>query len=349
MRTISWNARRKRTNSGRGFTLVELLIVITIIGVLVALLMPAVNNARESGRRAVCCNNIEQLAKGCLELESHYQHLPGGGWGWQWAGEPDRGYGAQQPGGWTYNILPYIDHADLHDMGKGMSRPGETNNSTRRSTGTAISQTPIAVFLCPTRNKLQVFPRANRGDYVNINDPSPIIGRCDYACNAGSLFSDTYHGSPNTGYDPNYDWSQETGTINSRSEPATGVIFRAYGCSMALIKDGASNTYLLGERYLCTDCYRTGGCCDNDQGWDEGHDYDISRGTGSPPVRDRPGLSGCMTIFGGPHEAGFNMAFCDGVVRLINFSIDPTLHMHLGHRSDGEPTSMEGISAGKGN
>ena len=53
-----------------------------------------------------------------------YQHLPSGGWGWQWAGEPDRGYGAEQPGGWHYNILPFIDLADLHDMGKGLANPG---------------------------------------------------------------------------------------------------------------------------------------------------------------------------------------------------------------------------------
>ena len=58
------------------------------------------------------------MAKACLALESKYQHLPGGGWGWCWAGDPDRGYGAQQPGGWHFNILPFIDRADLRDMGK---------------------------------------------------------------------------------------------------------------------------------------------------------------------------------------------------------------------------------------
>jgi hypothetical protein len=107
---------------------------------------------------------------------------------------------------------------------------------------------------------------------------------------------------------------------------------------MALIKDGASNTYMIGERYLCTDAYYSGVYCDNDQGWDQGYDYDTIRGTLDPPSRDRPGLCGCMIIFGSAHEAGFNMAFCDGVVKLTNYNINPTIHAQLGHRSDGEPT-----------
>ncbi len=68
-----------------------------------------------------------------------------------------------------------------------------------------------------------------------------------------------------------------------------------------------------------------------------GYDYDTNRGTAEPPLRDTPGISGSMTIFGSAHPAGFNMAFCDGNVHLMNFSIDTTIHLHLGHRSDGLP------------
>jgi len=376
------DSRRKSTNRGHGFTLVELLIVISIIGVLIALLMPAVNSARESGRLAQCSNNLHQMAHGCLELESAQKHLPTGGWGWQWAGDPNRGYGAQQPGGWHYNILPYIDLADLHDMGKGLPEGtvGQTNPNTRVAQGQLQARVPVPVFICPTRRKLQVYPRAQSGTFVNITDPAPVMARSDYAANAGSNYWDVsgpvvnnvaLGSAPNQGYDPRFDWSTIYGTIDSGTPPtaankaaagsvATGVIFRASQMSMALIKDGASNTYLIGERYLNPDCYYTGGCCDNDQGWDEGYDWDTNRATGSgyvtasdnatatriPPAQDRPGYATngtCSWNFGSAHEAGFNMAFCDGTVRKISYSIDPTIHMQLGHRSDGQPTDLSKI------
>ena len=111
------------TNSRHGFTLVELLVVISIIGILVGLLLPAVQSARESGRGAQCCNSLHQIGVGMQHHSVDHGTFPAGGWGWGWIGDPDRGNGLGQPGGWIYNILTYMEQQPLHDLGLGLD-PG---------------------------------------------------------------------------------------------------------------------------------------------------------------------------------------------------------------------------------
>ena len=124
-----------------GFTLVELLVVITIIGILIALLLPAVQAAREAARRMQCSNNLKQIGLGCINHENAQGFFPSAGWGWAWHGDPDRGYDKRQPGGWLFNILPYIEQESLHDLGKGGSTVGRTQTAA----------TPLAIYICPTR------------------------------------------------------------------------------------------------------------------------------------------------------------------------------------------------------
>lgn len=104
-----------------GFTLVELLVVIAIIGILVALLLPAVQAARESSRRSQCQNQLKQQALACHNHADVHKHFPTGGWGWLWVGDPDRGFGVDQPGGWIFNVLPFLEQNDLHDRGRGLT------------------------------------------------------------------------------------------------------------------------------------------------------------------------------------------------------------------------------------
>ncbi len=136
------------------FTLVELLVVITIIGILMSLLLPAVQSARESGRQTQCANNLKQLGLGCLSHVNSIGWFPSSGWGWQWAGDPNQGFtGAGQPGGWLYNVLPFCDQKNLHDQGAGLASQSAASMTALQAQAT----TCLSLFLCPSRRSAQLF------------------------------------------------------------------------------------------------------------------------------------------------------------------------------------------------
>ena len=139
------DGRLTRERSTRGFTLVELLVVIAIIGILVALLLPAIQAARESARRSQCTNNLKQLTLGAINLESTSGRLPASGWRGSWTADPDRGSGADQPGSWFFCILPYIEQQQVFDMGKGL------NGQNRLTAIQQRDQMPLNVANCPSR------------------------------------------------------------------------------------------------------------------------------------------------------------------------------------------------------
>ena len=155
----------------RGFTLIELLVVIVIIGILMGLLIPAVEMAREGGRRAQCSNNVRQLAAACLVHLQQQGFFPTGGWGNSWTGLVEGGFGKAQPGGWIYNILPYIDEKGLHDL------TGDAYGSTA-NIATRI-QTPLAVLHCPSRRRAILYPAQPPNLPVNDTDAThPYHNQC---------------------------------------------------------------------------------------------------------------------------------------------------------------------------
>src|SRR5215218_6749249 len=114
-------SRTRPQASQPAFTLVELLVVIAIIGILVALLLPAVQAAREAARRSQCQNNLKQITLAALNCETTTRALPATGLGLQWVGDRNYGTGKKQPGGWLYNTLPYVEEQTIHDMGSGVA------------------------------------------------------------------------------------------------------------------------------------------------------------------------------------------------------------------------------------
>jgi len=106
METVNGGRAQAALNSKAGFTLVELVVVIAIIGLLVAMLMPAVQQVRSSARQTFCRNNLRQLGLAFSNIEASHGHFPSMGWGYYWHVDPNFGIGKNQPGGWTYQILP---------------------------------------------------------------------------------------------------------------------------------------------------------------------------------------------------------------------------------------------------
>ena len=251
-------------DSRRGMTLVEVLVVILIISILIGMLLPAVQMARSAARAAQCRNNLKQLSLAVAEHETHLGHYPTGGWGWRWIGDPDRGFGPRQPGGWIYNILPYLDLQAVRDIGLGL--PADE----KKAALVELAGTQISNMTCPVRRRPGPYPHI-RIRTINA-DSNDMDARTDYAMNAGD-YSTRVVVSPTAYDDPNYsapDTSKNTGFGDVMSKFTNRDVL-----------DGLGFTYLIGEKYLNVEEYTAGECIGDDFCIYQGFDHDIYRFTGA--------------------------------------------------------------------
>jgi prepilin-type N-terminal cleavage/methylation domain-containing protein/prepilin-type processing-associated H-X9-DG protein len=311
------------------FTLIELLVVIAIIAILIALLVPAVQKVREAANRTECTNNLKQMGLALHGLLDTNGAFPANGWGWDWVGVPSRGSNADQPGGWAYNLLSFIEQDALRKLGSG-------------KTGAAFSadmkflvETPVPIYNCPTRRTGGPWPYTWAGSYqyrtatdngaeVTLSEGTDLA-RADYACCVGDGTADESFTSDGSGDSYNLQNPPPT-QLN-----ITGVIYLASKTRPADIPRGLSQTFAIGERYIEPDHYFNGQDAADNEGMYSGEDNDNSRDTGYLPMQDTIGVQNGES-FGSAHSGGLNMLFCDGSVHFINYNIAQANWQPMGNR-----------------
>ena len=339
-----------------GFTLVELLVVIAIIGILIGMLLPAVQSVREAARRTDCMNKMRQIGLACHNFESSFQNFPTAGGVVQQFISPDEQaapiYGFENAG-WMWQILPFMEQNNIYQIRTG---DGSGNNG---FFNTDLIEQPIPTFNCPSRDPDQRFTiisgRIYRlGDYAGVmashNDPG----------------WDGFEWQINTDHRTNDDefrvvWTGilvKGGHVNTQ----TGKVKKARKINHAAIQDGSSNTILIAEKSVHASAYSP-----PPSPWPYWEVYGYFVGADWPHMRqfgaltqgdasprgERPVLADNTNrlpfgfndeqSFGAAHPGTFNSVAGDGSTRTINKTADLILLDRLGKRADGESTNFESL------
>jgi prepilin-type N-terminal cleavage/methylation domain-containing protein/prepilin-type processing-associated H-X9-DG protein len=298
-----------------GFTLVELLVVIAIIGVLVALLLPAVQAAREAARRMKCQNHLRQIGIGLHNYHDSLSTLPPGG-----AGTPSAA-AANDGMGFHVFILPYVEQNALQPLFN-MSTP--YNAAPNR----ALGARRVSFYLCPSAINL----------YTENTGENPTTGERGWTTH--------YHGNmgPNDLVASRY---EVVGSTNG-GQAQQGVLGRDSRIRIAQITDGTSNTFLVGEtswtRGSPTNAvgYRVWHRgCNTNNALACGSCRNVANGLGTVWAGGGATAAYNNFSFGSIHPSATNFLFCDSSVRSISNNIPLGLLMATASRDGGETTTVE--------
>ena len=355
---------RQRSLRAGGFTLVELLVVIAIIGVLVALLLPAVQAAREAARRNQCMNNLKQLGLAMLNHEAAKKRFAQNE---QYIYKGKNGIQRRDLASHLVMVSPYVEAAGLYgqlDLSPNAPKvPGDQTVN-----GVKLRQLPLAVLTCPSDELTGVVDPKEFKNKWTINYPGSVAttsysgsmgaqlmgwGTFNVKSVVGSAGSEKY--GTNSKY-PGDDWFNTTSkpdkcgnSMNERGDcpdPATisGVFSRsAWAAALKEIEDGTSNTIMMGEIRPSTAAHNwINGWTLSEGMWFATRaplNYETSpavTGVPQPPGKLWDDDFNAAHGFKSRHAGGVNFVFCDGSVHFLNESIDYTNYQRLGARSEGE-------------
>jgi prepilin-type N-terminal cleavage/methylation domain-containing protein len=289
------------------FTLVELLVVIAIIGVLVALLLPAVQTARESARRMQCSSHLKQMGLGVINFEDINKMLP---------------YTRTDPSEtWAVLILPYIEQQAQYSLWDLKKNYYNQIDPARLPTG--------KVMVCPTRRKPPRQSKDNNFDKLQGDAGAPFVpgGVSDYAVNCGTK----------DGQNDYYPDSPFSGIVYSIDTACNGPFwYKGKPMRLAMITDGLGNTLFLGEKHISVKELDFEGSTYNG---DNGQPFKKA-GVGNPIIRS-PTQTGNMSRFGSWHPGVCQFVMGDGAVRVIRNEIDLTTLGYLAHRFDGNAINLD--------
>ena len=336
-----------------GFTLVELLVVIAIIGILVALLLPAIQAAREAARRTQCSNNLKQIGLAVLNLESTLRRYPTGGvapWpkieNYSSGGRP---FGPKKQGlSWAFQILPYLEEGPVHGL----------------TTTVQLQSTPVSMYSCPSRRP----PQQNPVNQAWLMDYAGLTTAASRAETVGTISFDDLLAN-GKGCEIMYGmWGTANGFVNDhkplpaerspslRCSPVSTACSSARATSSTTTTATSLNSVTVRRRRSpgSTTAQATprwwpknasGLICSksqpawDDRGWSDGWDFDTMKSGLCQPIADdtvaRPGVTDASSP-GAAHPAGLNVLYADGSVHSVTYDINLETWNNMVHRSDGE-------------